>query len=158
MLRLGIRVNLPMRRTSRFLAAIALGASIALGACENAGQDRVLEINASGTVAGVVYLDRDGNLELELPTDTVATGVGVSLVPRGARQAAASTTSGQDGAFRFDAVPVGSYRVVVDTTSIGDSLRVARIDTADVNVAANGSAEVRVAVSYRNVPIAEAVS
>src|SRR5690606_6104546 len=32
----------------------------------------------------------------------------------------------------------------------------ARIDTADVNVAANGSAEVRVAVSYRNVPIAEA--
>jgi len=145
-----------MRPTSRFLAAIALGAAAALGACENAGQDRVLEIDANGTVLGVVFLDRDGNLELDQATDTIAAGVGVSLVPRGARQAVAATTSGQDGVFRFDAVPVGSYRVVVDTTSIGDSLRVARIDTADVNVAANANTEVRVAVSYRNVPIAEA--
>src|SRR5690606_11415896 len=110
-----------MRRASRFLAAIALGASAALAACENAGQDRVLAIDASGSVVGIVYLDRDGNLELEVPADTHATGVDVSLVPRGAREPVAVATSGQDGTFRFDAVPVGSYRVTVDTTSIGDS-------------------------------------
>src|SRR5690606_33406252 len=69
---------------------------------------------------------------------------------------AASTTNGQDGAFRFDAVPVGSYRVVVDTTPIRDSLRGARIDTAHDHVAAHGRAAVRRADSYRNVPIPEA--
>src|SRR5690606_24864054 len=145
-----------MRRASRFLAAIALGASAALAACENAGQDRVLAIDASGSVVGIVYLDRDGNLEFEESADTHATGVDISLVPHGAREAVAVATSGQDGTFRFDAVPVGSYRVTVDTASIGDSLRVARIDTADISVAANGRAEVRVAVSYPSLPIAEA--
>lgn len=142
--------------TPRFLVACALGASAALGACENAGQDRVLEIEARGTVQGIVYLDRDGDLELNQQVDTLAAGVGISLVPRGGRQPVAATTSGQDGVFRFDAVPVGSYRVVVDNNSMGDSLQVARIDDSEINVRPSGSTEVRVAISYRSVPIAEA--
>lgn len=144
-----------MARFTARAAAAALTVALLAG-CEAGSTDRVLSVDATGTVVGVVYVDRDGNLQPDPTVDGAAPGVRVSLVVRGTREAAATTTSDAAGAYAFPTVPVGNYRVVVDTTTFGDSLRVARVDTSDITVTASDTLAVVVAVSYRTASIADA--
>lgn len=130
----------------------------ALVACGNAGEDRVLSIQATGTVTGLVYLDRNGNRIADgLNVDTALAGVGVRLVVAGTRDTAARATSDLLGIYHMTGVPVGHYVLVVDTATVGDSVDVVRIDTNVVTLTAADSADtVRVAVSFPTVTVAQA--
>jgi len=144
-----------MARFTVRAAAAALTAALLAG-CETGSTDRVLSINATGVVMGDVYFDLDGDLRLSPDADVASPGVRVSLVVRGTRETVATATSEATGMYVFPSVPVGNYRVVVDTTGFGDSLRVARVDTSEITVRARDTAFVFIALSYPPSSIAAA--
>lgn len=144
---------------TRLAAPIAsILCATALAACGNAGEDRVLSIQATGSVTGLVYLDRNGNRVPDgLNVDTALAGVGVRLVIAGTRDTAARATSDAQGLYHMTAVPVGHYLLVVDTATVGDSVDVVRIDTNVVTLTAADSADtVRVAIAFPTVTVAQA--
>ena len=141
-------------RSLRRFATGALGAAALLAGCNNAGEDRVLGITATGVVTGFVFFDSDGDRAPQsLQFDVRLRGVRVRLVARGTQDTVARVTSDTGGIVRAANLPVGSYRVVVDTTSIGDSVQVVRIDTADVTVGPNDSVAIEVVVSFPSLSI-----
>jgi len=118
--------------------------------------DRIVTIPGQGFVAGLVYLDLDGNREAGGP-DQALPGVGVRLVVAGTLDTLARATSDANGGFVFGTVPVGRYTVVVpDAAVFGDSIQVVRIDTADVALGVSDTSEVGIAVSYPAHTLAEA--
>ena len=101
------------RRLIRLLSGSGiLATAVLLGACPNAGEDRVLSIPGTTFIAGVVYLDADGNRAPGGP-DVGLSGVRVRLLVAGTRDTAARALSDQTGVFVFGALPVGKYTVVV---------------------------------------------
>jgi hypothetical protein len=137
-------------RLGRFALLVAV-----LGAACSAGE-RIVSIPGQGFVAGLVYLDRDGNREPGGP-DVALQGVGVRLVVAGTRDTVARATSDANGGFVFGVVPVGRYTVVVPTAAVfGDSVSVVRIDTADVSLGVDDTTQVDVSVSFPSYTLAEA--
>ncbi|MGH7474861.1 MAG: hypothetical protein ACRELD_01090 [Longimicrobiales bacterium] len=115
----------------------------------------VLSLDATGSVAGVVYIDRDGNGELD-STDGPVEGVTVMLIPHARDVAAAHAASLETGVFTLGPVPVGRYDLAVDDASIPDSLRLARIDSMSVTVLPADTALTFVQLGYPHMSIAEA--
>jgi len=137
------------------VAAIA-GSAALLGSCQNAGQDRVLGVQATGIIKGLVYFDRDGN-RVPDAADTTLAGVAVRLILSGARDTLARTVSDTGGLFRFGAVPAGTVVMAVDSTTIPqDSLQVTRTDVPTITVTPGDSFVVRIAVSFPQVTVAQA--
>lgn len=136
------------------MAVAPLGALV-LSACQNAGGDRVLSIGATARLEGFAYFDADGDRRPG-PSDPPLAGVGVRLVARGTRDTIASAVSDAQGEYTIAALPVGSYLVAVDTTNLGDSVRVARVDTSLVTVAPNDTVALEIAISYPRVTVTEA--
>jgi hypothetical protein len=142
-------------RPLRVALTAVLGGALGL-ACSNAGESRVLSIQASGIVKAVVYFDRNGNRVADA-ADTGLTGVRVRLVLRGSRDTVAAGNSLSDGSLRLADVPVGTYTVDVDTTTFGaDSFRVTRVDTSLIDVTPGDSFVVRIAISYPQVTVRQA--
>lgn len=131
---------------------ILLGALLSLLACENAGEGRILSIEATGLVNGLVFFDGNGNRAPDGP-DSALADVGVRLVLRGTRDTLASVRSDASGAYRMTDVPVGRYRIVVDAGAFGDTVRVLPIDTTEFDLAPGDSVQVRIAVSYLSVTV-----
>lgn len=144
-----------MRASHRPGCAIAL-ALLALTACENAGEDRVLALSASGVVNGLVYLDGNSDRQFNLGFDSRLANVGVALVARGTRDTVARVTSDAQGLVRFAGVPVGHYTVAVDTTLFADTIAVTGIDSVGLQILPADSTIVLVAVSYPRVTTVEA--
>jgi hypothetical protein len=133
-----------------------LGATILAG-CPNSGDDRVLGIDATGFVGGLVYWDVNGNRVLDGP-DVPVEGVLVSLLVSEVGGVVTAALSDPAGQFLMRDVPVGRYHVGVNTTTLGDTAQVVRIDTSVVELIPEDSAAVAVAVSFPIVTIAEARS
>ena len=144
-----------MRRVPWGVAA-SLGAALT-GGCDNAGEDRLLGIEATGVVAGVVYFDGNATRQLEDDEERLA-GIRVGLVIAGTRDTLASATSDDEGVFTLSDVLVGNYRVVVDSTTVGDSALVARVDTADLSVRPGDTLEVDIAISFPLLTVAEVLA
>ena len=143
-----------MRPRVRYLANAA--ALLAATACSNAGSERVLAVSATGSVSGFVYFDADGSLSLTSGDDSLK-GVRVDLVAAGDTLRLIDTTrSRASGFYRFGAVPVGEYAVRVDTTTLGDTIQVLRVDSAKVTVVPGDSAVVNIGAGYPMVGIAAA--
>jgi hypothetical protein len=126
-------------------------------ACVTSADERVLGIDAAGTVQGLVYWDLNGNREFE-SGDSPLEGVFVTLQVSEVGGVVAGDVSDPVGQFEMRDVPVGRYHVNVDTTSFGDTAQVVRIDTSVVELAPSGSVPVAVAVSFPIVTVAEARS
>jgi hypothetical protein len=124
-------------------------------ACQNAGEGRVLGITSSGLVNGLVFLDRNGNHVLDAG-DTALANLPVRLLAKGTRDTAARGSSNSGGQFRFSAIPVGSYAVVIDTTILGDSLRVTRVDTSAVTIRPDDTLAIRITVAFPELTVAQA--
>ncbi|HEY0674237.1 MAG TPA: SdrD B-like domain-containing protein [Longimicrobiales bacterium] len=122
-------------------------------ACE-AGSDGVFTIDATGHLNGIVYVDRNANGILET-IDAPASGISITLMTPGSQQAVASTTSDANGIYEFEEVPVGRYALQVGSSSLGDSLQLASIDSATITVAANDTAVAIIALGYQQVTIAQ---
>lgn len=143
-------------RTSLWAGTVALGASLAVAACDPAGADLGFGAEPTGQVAALAYLDRDGT---GTPTalDTVFRGARVSLRPRGGGVAIATATTDLQGIARFESVAFGDYLVTVEAASIGDSIQVAAIDDEEVRVSASvDEVAVGVRLAYPEVSLRQA--
>ncbi len=111
----------------RTLCRWTLSACLVLAACGEP-TDQALNIDATATVAGRVFVDRNGNDQVDEQVDAVAPGVRVALVRSLGDTVGTAITDAQGwGVFR--AVPVGSYRLVVDPRALGDTLRLVQPDS-----------------------------
>jgi len=142
-----------MRSSYSIVAALSLLAALLAG-CLGAGEERVLGIDATGTVQGLVYFDSNGSRQPE-EDDPPAPGVGVGLVVSGTRDTLARASSGANGLFRISRVPVGSYDVVVDSASVPDSVQVVLIDPPDITVSPDDSIAVSIALSFPKLSVAD---
>jgi hypothetical protein len=133
---------------------LLLTATVLLSACESIG-DPLDSLEATGTVTGTVFVDRDGNGAFS-EGDGALAGIDVQLLTLHGTTVAATARSSATGALAFTAVPVGRYRVSVLSATLPDSLPVAAADSAEVTVNANGGATVTVRATYRQVSTAEA--
>src|SRR5215204_4301504 len=140
-----------MRSTlSTLIAAVSLLSAVA---CDENAADRLLNIDATGAVIGVAYVDRNGNGVLDLPGDGPQPNVRVQLAALSGGTTVASASTNALGAFEIRNLPVGDYQVRVDSTSVPDSLRVVRIDSVHVRVPAADSVGVLVTLSFANLSV-----
>jgi hypothetical protein len=126
--------------------------AVAGAQCDNAGAGNVLSISASGIVKGLVYLDRNGNRVPDGP-DTIMRNVRVRLIATGSLDTTVVVLSDSIGRFRVGTVPIGTYSAVVDTTTIGDSVRVIQLTPAQVVVAPGDSVTITATISFPVVSI-----
>lgn len=126
------------------------------GGCTENSPDRTLAVDATGSVLGVAYLDRNGNGLLDLPADGPFPGVAVELLPRGGGSVVKRAVSNAVGGFDLRDVPVGDYQVRVDPSTLPDSVQLMKIDSAHVRVLAADSVPVVIALSFPAVTVAAA--
>jgi len=118
-----------------------------VAACDNGGASHTVGITATGIVRGAVVFDANGSGVRDI-SDNAFAGVAVRvLAPLGA-DTILTGASGTDGAFRFAAVPVGTWVVEIDSASIGDSASVAGSRRATLTVLPGDSVEFVGIVTY----------
>ena len=127
------------------VAAVALIAAVA-GACQESGDDGIM-VDATGTVGALVWVDRNGNGILEA-SDGPAANVEVELTAPGGRRALYTLETGPSGEAIRDDVLVGDYRAVLDSSTVGDSLRVLRVDSAQLTVIPGDTSVVLVGLTF----------
>lgn len=132
-----------MRRSWWSLALVVLATT----RCDNAGAGRVLAIESSGIVKGLVYLDRNGNRLMD-GADTSLRQVRVRLIAFGTLDTTASVLSDSVGGFRVASIPIGTYTVAFDTTTIGDSVRLVQLSHTEIAVAPGDSVTITATVSF----------
>lgn len=145
---------MPVRRWARMLVA-----GVVVAACTNAGADRILTIPGVAQVRGLIYLDQDGDTAFTL-ADVALKTAKVQLIALGSVDTVGRATSdtitafaGNPVNFAFLGVPVGRYRVAVDTLTIPhDSMRITRIDST-VTLQGGDTAFVRISVAFPQVTI-----
>lgn len=129
--------------------------ALALAACDNAGADRTSGITATGIVYGSVYFDANGSRTPDAD-DRPFAGARLRLLAPVSRDTVARVTTDADGRFRAAGVPVGSYLMVIDPTSGGDSAVVVLGDGSPLTVAPADSVAYSGALSFPFRTIAEA--
>lgn len=134
-----------MTRSLRRVCAPLL--AMALISCENAGADRTLGLDAAGVVRGFVYFDANGSRTSDAE-DVPFAGAGVRLLSPVSRDTLFRATTDAEGRFRLAGVPVGTYAVVIDSASAGDSARVVSGGTTVVSVLPGDSVEVTGVISF----------
>lgn len=129
------------RRSVRFGLAV-LAASLVPLACSDATDVELLEIGGAGVVVGQAFLDFDGD-GLIGGGDQPLVGVEVVLVTSANASLVQVATTDSLGSFVLFDVPVGSYRLSVDSAAVSDTLEVlgggvpvtvALADTDTVNI------------------------
>jgi hypothetical protein len=148
------------RRGWVLLAALLVAAA----GCVERGVDRILAINSSGALGGLVFLDRNGNLTQDAGEGPVQ-GIAVQVLPRGTRTPVARLVSSIAGTIGTGDLPVGDYDLVVETATIPDSLRLIQMTSSGaplvvptVRLIATDTADVRVVLSFPTVKVRDARS
>src|ERR1041384_5892805 len=142
-------------KRARWLVLGGVVVAAVIAACSTTDQGLVLGISATGTVSGTVFFDRNGD-KVNNAGDTVLGGVRVRLLPQGSHDTLGKATTDAAGVFKSRDLPVGSYRVVVDSCGIaGDSIAVTRIIRDTFTLGPNDSLGVQAALSYPEVTVAQ---
>ena len=137
--------------------SLPIALTVFAAACSDGGGERVLGIEATGIVEGLVYFDANATRSFD-EGDVPFPNVAVGLVPAGSADTIVRASSDDDGLFVLPAVLVGSYQVVVDTVLFADSAVVSRIDTADVTITPDDSIGVTVAIGFPILSVVEALA
>lgn len=138
-----------MNRRFPVLGAALLAGALAAG-CDHAGADRVAGVGATGTITGSLFFDANGSLASDA-SDTPVGGIRVRLLSPVSRDTLFRTESAADGTFRLDFVPVGSYAVVLDSASAGDSARVLSVSSPTVTVRPDSTVALTGVIGYPRV-------
>jgi len=128
----------------RVLAAAALlftGSS-----CTDSAGITLLDIDATGGVIGVTFLDNNGNGTID-GIDEPFAGLKVRLTATRGGEPVATAETDTTGVFRMTDVPVGSYRLSLDPSSVGDSLEVSGGDI-QLAVRRDSLSEATIGVSF----------
>lgn len=136
-------------------AALATLGVVLLSACGSDGAGRSVGITATGIVRGSVLFDADGSGNASTG-DVPMAGVRVRLLTPVARDTVLRATTIADGTFRMASVPVGTYTLVLDTTSLGDSVEVGAIAESNVTLLPEDSVALDAVVSFPTLTLAEA--
>lgn len=142
---------------SRFLRPVAAAAVIAVigSGCLDTSEDRILSVDGTGLVQGLVYFDANGNRALDA-SDPGLPGIGIRLLARGTPDTIARVATGTDGLFLLSRVAVGVYDLAVDPGSLGDTVQVVSVSPDPINVVPNDSVTVAIAVSFDKASVTEA--
>ena len=132
--------------------AMAIGSTLVVlagltAACTDSG-DSGVSIDATGTVEGLAWVDRNGNGTLQSNFDGPAPNLRIRLVPLAGGAAAYSRETGPNGNVTLAGVMVGEYRVAVDSSTVGDTLEVLRVDSASLTVGAGETVGFGVALTF----------
>jgi uncharacterized repeat protein (TIGR01451 family) len=126
---------------------VALGAALlAAGACTDASDVTLLEIDATGTVAGIVFLDADGDGQ-RTGADVPQGDIRVVLLGSSGNEVQDATTDTL-GLFIFEDVPAGAYTVRIPAGALGDSLLAAPEAGEEVQLQREDTVVVELGVSY----------
>ncbi|MEM7415841.1 MAG: hypothetical protein AAF389_10125 [Gemmatimonadota bacterium] len=139
----------------RVRGAVAAALLVALAtSCEDATNIELLEIPESGVVAGLAYLDLNGNGSFDTG-DSVLVDVIVELTTGGSLIVAADTTD-TAGAYVMENVPLGRYGLAVASSILADSLESVAADT--VTVLVGDTAVLDVGATFPNISLEEALA
>ncbi len=144
-----------MRRYLTLLLLGPLAVTLAAG-CDDAGDGRVLGISTTGAIVGTAYLDRDGNGQRDAGSDAPVPGLIVGLAFPGARDTIASVTTDEAGRYAFGDLEVGSYELVIDASSVPDTLEFVATNPARITVAMVDTPAVTIALGYPHITLSEA--
>ncbi|MGD2153610.1 MAG: hypothetical protein PVG79_10110 [Gemmatimonadales bacterium] len=136
-----------MRTTITAIMCVA----VALAACLDTGEDRVLSVQSTGTVQGSVFFDVNDSGDLD-EGDTPFAGAEVGLASAGAIVAVSTATSDGDGLWTIPRVDVATYDVVVDSASVGDTAQVFSIDPQHFTLTPDGTVTIVIGVAARQAP------
>ena len=139
-------------RARRLLAATAT--LLVLG-CANAGENRLLTIDATGVVRGFVYFDLNGNRIIEAGDDSLQ-NITVRLITQNGSDTVATATTDVHGYFRLNYVPARRYPMVADTTPLLDTAVVVQQDSTITSVLPNDTIQLNIGISWPHVTIAQA--
>lgn len=134
-----------MMRASRLLLAAGVAAGIA--ACDNSGAYRTIGITATGVARGVVFFDANGSGNLDV-ADSPLAGVLVRFVVPLSNDTVARITTGLDGTFRTAGIPVGTYALVIDPASVGDSAQITNVTAGPFTIRPDDSVSVEAMASF----------
>jgi hypothetical protein len=129
--------------------------ALAIAGCDNGGVTRTLGISATGIVRGQVNFDENGSGTFDAQ-DVGFAGARIRLLVPGSVDTLFRATTATDGSFRIAGVGVGTYTVVVDSASAGDTARVVGAGPVAVAVLPGDSVEFVATISYPVHSIAEA--
>ncbi|MGH7467407.1 MAG: hypothetical protein ACRENP_05410 [Longimicrobiales bacterium] len=141
----------------RAVLTLLLALSSVLVACRESG-DQVLGVDATGDLLGEAYLDRDGDGRRTPTVDPPFPRLRVEIVPATGGAVVATALTDSLGRFRMRNLAVGSYRVRPDPFSVGDSVRIERIDSALVTIAAEDTAVSVITIGYTTPTMAQIAS
>lgn len=136
-------------RGGGYAAALAV---LGLVACMG-DTGRVVGVEATGTVTGVVFTDVDANGVLDAVDRPVA-GAQVSIVIPGTTATVDAATTDPLGEFVIGSVPVGSYELRLPPGLTGDSLAVDRVN---IDGEPAGEIDVRLTVAAEDTVFIEVV-
>ena len=112
-------------------------------------------IDDEGAVAGVAYVDRDGDGLLSA-TDGPAVGVLAALLLDATGDTVARATSRPNGTFIMPNIAAGRYRLVASRGTAGDTVDVLQIDSAQISLAAGDTIARAIRLGYPRTSVAAA--
>ncbi len=133
-------------------AWLAVLAAAAMAACSNAGESKILSVSTTGIVKGLVYFDKDGDRTLSALDDSVK-NIRVRLLSLNGIDTVSTAVTAVSGQYRIANLPVGTYRVSLDTTSLLDTAVIAQLDSSQVTVLPNDSSTVIIGIGYPHVSV-----
>jgi hypothetical protein len=141
-----------MANRLRLLSRWMLACAAVLAACDGGDPGDPFKVNAA--VQGFAYVDWDLDGRFTPLVDGPAGGVTTALIRQGTSDTVARAVAGPTGLFFMRDVPVGRYTLVAGHgASIGDSLQVMPIDSADIVLAAGDTATREVRLSFATITI-----
>ena len=134
---------------SRARSTTALAAALTLAvACESPVNQRLLEVDANGSVLVFIYRDDNLNKAYNAGVDRPVANATYSLRMRGGTNVVKVTTD--TAGLNLAGVPAGRYTLEVEATVLGDSLEVIA-GTAEFTIAATDTVNRDVIVAYKTV-------
>ncbi|MEQ1856728.1 MAG: DUF11 domain-containing protein [Longimicrobiales bacterium] len=131
----------------RRVTTLVLGLALTVSACMDATDVELLEVRATGLVFGQAFLDLNGSGAVDLGDRAIRNGT-VLLIAPGTSDTIDQTTTDTLGVFVLDDVPLGTYRLGLDSAAIfGDSL-ITLGSGATVNVELADTAQVNLGATY----------
>src|SRR5688500_5706083 len=144
-----------LKRLLELLTCLIAVSGLTTGCADSSPTDP-FAIRATGSVGGLAFIDRDGNKVLDPSVDGPLAGLRVALVlPSTSDTIARAVTTG-DGSYIMLQVPVGSYQLVIDTMSAGDSLSVTSEIRTTLLVESSDTIVSTVAATYPTKTVVEA--
>ena len=138
----------------RYFTIAALAACVTLTACMDATDVELIEIDATGFLFGVAFLDLNGNRALDA-TDSLLANVQVVLTASASGDPVVDATTGQEGGFLMENVPVGAYTLGLDQDVLGDSLFPVGPGAGPVTIELDDTTRIDLAASYPQLTLEE---